>query len=195
MHKNKTISKHLRYKILSRDAFKCRICGIGASDGTTLHVDHIIPQSKGGLTEDWNLQCLCIDCNLGKSNRDPVGNEALGTNESSFSYVECDGGITVAEPRWWNVPLMQRVTRAVEIAIEHAAYPCQYNKSKTYLRPIYPEDIAQTVTMYCGERQTDVLAEVKRQLCVIGFEPILQSRTKAYRRGGWRDARTYVFAA
>ncbi|MGE4613767.1 MAG: HNH endonuclease signature motif containing protein, partial [Planctomycetota bacterium] len=35
-----------------------------------IHVDHIVPLSKGGETTLDNLQVLCIDCNLGKGNRD-----------------------------------------------------------------------------------------------------------------------------
>ena len=36
-------------------------------DGVTLHIDHIIPVSKGGTDELSNLQTLCADCNLNKS--------------------------------------------------------------------------------------------------------------------------------
>ena len=59
----------LRYDILKRDNFRCQICGASASDGVKLHVDHIIPVSKGGKTEPSNLQTLCERCNLGKSNK------------------------------------------------------------------------------------------------------------------------------
>jgi len=59
----------LRYDILKRDKFRCQICGRSAEDGVKLHVDHIIPISKGGLTEWNNLRTLCQDCNLGKSNK------------------------------------------------------------------------------------------------------------------------------
>ena len=59
----------LRYDILKRDNFKCQICGRSAQDGIKLHVDHIIPVSKGGLTTWNNLRTLCQDCNLGKSNK------------------------------------------------------------------------------------------------------------------------------
>lgn len=61
------MNKGLRYKILKRDNFKCQICGRTAEDGVKLHIDHIIPISKGGKTIGSNLRTLCEDCNLGKS--------------------------------------------------------------------------------------------------------------------------------
>ena len=57
----------VRYNILTRDGHKCLICGRSAEHGVVLHVDHIKPVSKGGLTEENNLRTLCADCNLGKS--------------------------------------------------------------------------------------------------------------------------------
>jgi len=61
----------LRYKVLSRDKFKCVRCGASpATDPTCrLHIDHILPFSKGGKTTLENLQTLCEKCNLGKGNR------------------------------------------------------------------------------------------------------------------------------
>ena len=32
-----------------------------------MHVDHILPRSKGGSDDDFNLQTLCRSCNLHKS--------------------------------------------------------------------------------------------------------------------------------
>lgn len=58
----------LRYYILNRDNFHCRCCGRGIEDNIKLNVDHIIPISKGGKTEADNLQTLCWECNIGKSN-------------------------------------------------------------------------------------------------------------------------------
>lgn len=60
----------LRYKILSRDRFKCVMCGSSpATDSACrLHIDHIIPFSQGGKTIYDNLQTLCENCNLGKGN-------------------------------------------------------------------------------------------------------------------------------
>lgn len=63
------INLRLRFKVMQRDNFKCCICGTSpAKDPTVeLHVDHIVPWSKGGETTVDNLQTLCSKCNLGKS--------------------------------------------------------------------------------------------------------------------------------
>lgn len=65
------IGLSLRYKVLSRDKFKCVKCGISpATDHfCRLHVDHKLPFSQGGKTILENLQTLCENCNLGKGNR------------------------------------------------------------------------------------------------------------------------------
>lgn len=62
------MSAKLRAEVLRRDQSRCRMCGRTAQV-VPLHVDHIIPVSKGGKTSLENLQTLCQDCNLGKSNR------------------------------------------------------------------------------------------------------------------------------
>ena len=64
-------SLRLRYQVLKRDNFSCCLCGASpAKDpSVTLHIDHIIPWSKGGQTTLDNLQTLCSKCNLGKSNQ------------------------------------------------------------------------------------------------------------------------------
>lgn len=66
--------RSLRYEVLKEQGARCCLCGRTAKDGVVLHVDHIIPLSK-----DWsrrldkdNLQVLCEDCNLGKSNKDCI---------------------------------------------------------------------------------------------------------------------------
>lgn len=65
----KLMTNSLRYDVLKRDGFKCTLCGRTASDDITLEVDHIIPVSKGGLTELDNLRTLCYDCNRGKRDK------------------------------------------------------------------------------------------------------------------------------
>lgn len=44
----KIMNDDIRYNVLKRDNFTCKLCGISAKDGAKLHVDHIIPVSKGG---------------------------------------------------------------------------------------------------------------------------------------------------
>jgi hypothetical protein len=65
----RSINLRLRVKVLMRDKSKCRICGRSPdTDNIKLHVDHIKPWSKSGKTVLENLQTLCSDCNIGKSN-------------------------------------------------------------------------------------------------------------------------------
>ena len=63
------VNLRLRFRVMQRDNFKCCICGASpAKDSSVvLHVDHIVPWSKGGKTELDNLQTLCSNCNYGKS--------------------------------------------------------------------------------------------------------------------------------
>lgn len=66
-------SLRLRWHVLQSDRFTCRACGASPAltPGVELHVDHIVPWSKGGETVLANLQTLCSVCNLGKSNVHP----------------------------------------------------------------------------------------------------------------------------
>jgi 5-methylcytosine-specific restriction endonuclease McrA len=64
--------RSIRYEALVRDGGKCCACGRTAKNGVVLHVDHIKPRSKFPELqfELHNLQTLCEDCNIGKSNTD-----------------------------------------------------------------------------------------------------------------------------
>ena len=66
---SRDINLRLRFKVMSRDNFKCCYCGASpAKDSSVeLHIDHIKPWAKGGETEINNLQTLCSRCNQGKS--------------------------------------------------------------------------------------------------------------------------------
>jgi len=68
--KYNVLSSKIRDRIKSRDNFTCQNCGHKHSGfgEIKLHVDHIIPRSKGGSDEDSNLRTLCSSCNLLKSN-------------------------------------------------------------------------------------------------------------------------------
>lgn len=64
----------VRYQALRRTGAQCQCCGRTRKDGTIIHVDHIKPRSKYPHLEldPDNLQVLCRECNLGKSNTDEI---------------------------------------------------------------------------------------------------------------------------
>lgn len=64
--------RSVRWQVISKSNGKCSVCGRTAKDdGVIIHVDHIKPRSKFPELEleITNLQLLCADCNLGKSNK------------------------------------------------------------------------------------------------------------------------------
>lgn len=63
----KLMTKELRNKIAIRDNYTCQNCGKYMPDGVGLHIDHIVPISKGGKSVPSNLQVLCSKCNGRKS--------------------------------------------------------------------------------------------------------------------------------
>lgn len=64
-NKRPPIPKEVVDTVWNRDAGKCVYCG----STENIHLDHIIPFSKGGATNVENLQLLCQKCNLEKSNK------------------------------------------------------------------------------------------------------------------------------
>lgn len=65
----RNINWRLRALVLMRDGARCQLCGADVPSGAKLHVDHILPWSKGGESELSNLQILCEVCNIGKSDQ------------------------------------------------------------------------------------------------------------------------------
>ena len=65
------MTSKLRLQIKERDHYTCRECGNSTykEPNLLLEIDHIIPVSKGGFTEETNLQTLCWRCNRTKSNK------------------------------------------------------------------------------------------------------------------------------
>lgn len=64
--------RRLRYEVLSSRGNNCECCGHSWSVGNPLQVDHIKPKSLFPrlALERTNLQILCRECNMGKSNTD-----------------------------------------------------------------------------------------------------------------------------
>ena len=67
-NQRRLMTKELREHIAERDNYTCQICGKYMPDGVGLHIDHIIPVSKGGKSIPSNLRVLCSKCNGRKSN-------------------------------------------------------------------------------------------------------------------------------
>lgn len=67
---NRNISSSKRYDVLNAAWFKCQACWEkpNPENEVILHIDHIIPVSLWGSCERSNLQVLCSECNLSKSN-------------------------------------------------------------------------------------------------------------------------------
>ena len=63
------VSGSTRYNVLKRAKYRCEVCGAHESQ-VALHVDHIIPRSKGGPDDLSNFQALCQTCNTNKRAED-----------------------------------------------------------------------------------------------------------------------------
>ena len=74
---SRTINYRLRFLVMRRDNFKCKITGRSpATDpNVILEVDHIVSWDKGGETVIENLQALAKEINIGKSNLDMYQND------------------------------------------------------------------------------------------------------------------------
>ena len=76
------IPKALRAKVAAQARHRCGYCLTSeAIVGTPMEIDHIIPQSLGGLTEEDNLWLACSLCNDHKGDRiaalDPLTDEIV----------------------------------------------------------------------------------------------------------------------
>ena len=63
---NRDIPRPVQFRVLKRDNQVCRMCGKHVRE-EDIHFDHIIPWSKGGSSDENNVQLLCDECNLKKS--------------------------------------------------------------------------------------------------------------------------------
>ena len=61
--KRSAIPDEVKLFVFGRDEGKCVVC----SSNVNLQFDHIIPVSKGGSNSEENIQLLCQQCNLKKS--------------------------------------------------------------------------------------------------------------------------------
>jgi len=82
------VTKAQRERILERDGYKCVNCGSQEKP----HIDHKTPISKGGTSDDANLQVLCEKCNCSKNNRDePSSSRSRVVDESCTDRAPVKG--------------------------------------------------------------------------------------------------------
>jgi hypothetical protein len=62
---SRRISDETRAMVMVRDGGRCRRC----RRATNLEIDHVVPVSKGGSSEECNLQILCRRCSRRKSKK------------------------------------------------------------------------------------------------------------------------------
>jgi 5-methylcytosine-specific restriction enzyme A len=65
-----------RKRILIRDCYLCQPCQRIGRVTLATEVDHIIPKAKGGTGDDDNLQSICNECHVVKTEREAA--EAQG---------------------------------------------------------------------------------------------------------------------
>ncbi|MDA7550338.1 HIT domain-containing protein [Rhodobacteraceae bacterium] len=63
------VSGSTRYNVLKRAKYRCELCGAHETQ-MALHVDHIVPRSRGGPDDLSNFQALCQTCNSNKRAED-----------------------------------------------------------------------------------------------------------------------------
>lgn len=106
---SRTVNRRLRFTVLSRDEFTCQYCGRKPPE-VRLEIDHIIPWSKGGKTEQGNLRTACEDCNSGKRDRtEGCGmlhpcelSEEYFAGLGEYEFIFCDPYIT----EMWGEPVV-----------------------------------------------------------------------------------------
>ena len=64
------LSRGLAKALFKRQKGKCTCCQKPL--GKNYHLDHIMPLSRGGANEDWNIQLLRAFCNISKGAKAPV---------------------------------------------------------------------------------------------------------------------------
>lgn len=89
-----------RKNLYKRDGYRCQYCGCKPR-ADEITIDHIVPQSKGGLSCFENCVLCCLRCNLKKADRTP---EQAGMQLRRMVYV--DGKIEIRfyhrpeHPQW-----------------------------------------------------------------------------------------------
>ncbi|HET7752724.1 MAG TPA: HNH endonuclease [Anaeromyxobacteraceae bacterium] len=109
-----------RFNIYARDENTCQYCGRRFARAE-LNLDHVIPRSRGGVTNWENVVCSCVPCNLRKGGRTPdeAGMRLLRAPARPrwtpifrnvalrVRYREWKPFLSMAEAAYWNTELLE----------------------------------------------------------------------------------------
>lgn len=101
--KKEFIGSSLRSAIYKRDNYQCVYCGfvedvrplVGRHSSASLSLDHVVPESRGGVTSVENLVTCCTVCNQEKGNKTPQEAGMI----ARFVTKKCDIEVTNVLPR------------------------------------------------------------------------------------------------
>lgn len=80
------IGNPLRSPVASRANERCEYCQYPEQfSPSSFQVEHIVPRSRGGLTEPTNLALACSHCNAHKATRENGTDPLTGTNVRLFN--------------------------------------------------------------------------------------------------------------
>ena len=92
-----------RRNVLLRDDYTCQYCG-KRFEPKHLTCDHVVPKSRGGITEWTNIVTSCIYCNLKKADKLPEEVEMVprkkATRPSGFHVLLLNLGVKTLPDYW-----------------------------------------------------------------------------------------------
>src|ERR1700689_20768 len=84
-----SVPEELSRAVRARADGRCQYCLMHESlQGATFHVEHIIPQSKGGRSDLENLALACPGCNLHKASRITAPDPGTGGDARLFHPIK-----------------------------------------------------------------------------------------------------------
>ncbi len=88
------ISRELRERVAVAAQRRCGYC-LSSEEivGSTMEIDHLVPESRGGPTEEENLWLACPICNGFKSDRFPQLIQRPATSSACSIHANSDGRI------------------------------------------------------------------------------------------------------
>jgi len=122
MVEKRMVSARIKRKIHLRDNFTCYYCGEAPTE-KDIRLDHIIPYSKGGKSDIWNVVTACNKCNSSKGTK-RLTNENEVLLEIRDRNIQCE----LDKPEVLNTPnkKLHTVRRLGKIDGLNYLYPRDY---------------------------------------------------------------------